>query len=285
MPAFNAGRYIQSAIDSILAQTEADLELIVYDNASADDTEAVCRAAADRDPRVRYHRNPENLGAAENYNLVLKAARGRYFRWCSSNDLCHPEFLRSCVDRLEEQQDAVLAYPDTWIFSSDPAAGTPFVDSLALDDDDPVVRFTRFLDGVRLNNLINGVCRTEVLRNVPPIRVYFGSDLVTAAALTFHGKLVRVPFPYFYRRMDEHSATRLVGEEAARRHYDPAGRKRMVFQTFRLYAGYLGAAASAPLPSRVRARLCGAVLRRMVWARHGLAQDAWQSLARLARRG
>jgi glycosyltransferase involved in cell wall biosynthesis len=284
MPAYNAARHIESAINAILAQTISDLELIIYDNASTDGTEDLCRKAAAEDSRVRYFRNKKNLGAAENYNLTLRAARGRYFKWSSSNDLCHPEFLRACVSALETDEKAVIAYPRTRVFTDDPEVGELYPDHLGLEVDDPVIRFIRFVDGVALNNIMNGVCRTEALRRVPPIKTYVGSDQVTLAAMTLLGKVVEIPEEYFYRRMDANSVMRIAGDDALARHYDPSGKKLLIFQLWRLHLEYIHAAIDSPLSVRRKTPLVGSLLRRMIWGRNKLWRDATASVRQIARR-
>jgi len=87
MPVFNGERFIGRSIKSILAQTLGDFELIIFDNASTDGTEDICRGFAKTDPRVRYTRNASNLGADPNYNLCLGDAKGRYFKWAAHDDL------------------------------------------------------------------------------------------------------------------------------------------------------------------------------------------------------
>ena len=77
LPVFNGADYLAEAVTSILGQTYQDFELLIQDNASTDHTETICREFARRDPRVSYVRNPENLGAIPNYNLVFERARGR----------------------------------------------------------------------------------------------------------------------------------------------------------------------------------------------------------------
>jgi len=284
MPAFNAERHIEEAIDSILDQSLSDLELIIFDNASTDGTEDLCRQAAARDPRVRYFRNENNLGSPTNYNLTLREARGRYFKWASSNDVCHPEFLRKCVSALEADDTAVIACPRTRLFIDDPAAGEPYPENFNDDSVQPWTRFIKYVDGVGLNNLMNGVCRTEVLRKVPPIMPFIGSDQVTTAAMTLHGRVIIVPDEYFYRRMDAHSSARLGGKEALRRHYDPTGRKRLLFPTWRLYFEYIKAVNSSPLSIPRRALLTGMLFRRMIWGRNKLWRDATTSFRQLATR-
>ena len=100
IPVYNGGRFIKEAIDSILAQTFEDFELILSDNASTDETEEICKEYATLDRRIRYYRNEENLGAAKNYNRVFELSNGEYFKWASHDDLCAPEYLERCIAAL-----------------------------------------------------------------------------------------------------------------------------------------------------------------------------------------
>jgi glycosyltransferase involved in cell wall biosynthesis len=87
MPAYNAAPWIGASIESILGQSFRDFELVISDNASTDATFAICQRYASADARVRVIANPHNIGANRNYVAVLRASRGRYFKWASSNDL------------------------------------------------------------------------------------------------------------------------------------------------------------------------------------------------------
>ena len=86
MPVYNGEKYIREALDSLLAQTFTDFELIISDNASTDDTGVICREYAARDPRVRYVRQSENRGAMANFQPVLDKARDEYFMWAAANN-------------------------------------------------------------------------------------------------------------------------------------------------------------------------------------------------------
>jgi len=284
MPAYNAEQWIGSAIESILGQSLSELELIISDNGSTDRTVAVCERYVASDDRVRLIRNERNLGAAANYNRTFREATAPLFKWASANDLCHPEFLSACVRVLDERPDVVLVYPSTVIFSDDPEQGELYREGIDLDDDDPVRRFLRFYGGVGLNNAMNGVIRAAALKRVPLHKPYLGSDLVTTAALTLHGKFVKLPEPYFYRRMNAASATKLRGEEATLAHFDPDGSRLMVFQLWRKQYEYLGAALRGPQPALRRARLVLNLLRRMLRIRQQLWSDLTESTRRLAAR-
>ena len=90
IPVFNGERFLAETIESILAQTFKDFEIVISDNASTDRTEEICRSYAARDPRIRYNRNDTNRGAAWNHNRVFELARGEYFKWQSHDDFCAP---------------------------------------------------------------------------------------------------------------------------------------------------------------------------------------------------
>src|SRR3954451_4044582 len=78
MPVRNGQKYIREAIDSIIAQTFTDWELVICDNASTDSTEQIVREYAARDSRVRYHKNEKDIGPAGNHNRTFELSRGEY---------------------------------------------------------------------------------------------------------------------------------------------------------------------------------------------------------------
>ncbi len=109
MPVYNGAETLPAALDSLLAQTYTDFEVLINDNASTDATEAICRAYAARDSRIRYERNSANLGAAGNFNRVFERARGAYFKWFACDDLLAPDYLAECVAALEHLQASASA--------------------------------------------------------------------------------------------------------------------------------------------------------------------------------
>ena len=111
LPVYNGARYLRDAVDSLLAQTMSDFELILADNASIDETPLICAEYAARDPRVRVVRNMNNIGASGNFNLVLDLARAPLFKWAAYDDLCEPALLEACVAWLDRDPDLLLAYP------------------------------------------------------------------------------------------------------------------------------------------------------------------------------
>lgn len=107
IPAYNAARFIDEAVRSVLEQTFDDFELVVVDDASGDGT--VERIEAYRDNRIRIFRNPENIGAAANWNRAVGLARGRFVKILCSDDVLRPGALSRQVKILEAHPGVALA--------------------------------------------------------------------------------------------------------------------------------------------------------------------------------
>jgi glycosyltransferase involved in cell wall biosynthesis len=100
LPVYNGEKYVREAIDSLLAQSLTDFELLISDNASTDDTRRICEAYARRDSRVRYLRQPENIGAGRNFEFVLDNARGKFFMWAAHDDAWAANWLEVLVSAI-----------------------------------------------------------------------------------------------------------------------------------------------------------------------------------------
>ncbi len=266
MPVYNGARWLSTSIESILAQSFTDFELIISDNASTDETKAICEQLARTDARVSYYRNSQNVGASDNYNLVFAKARGDYFKWASCNDFCMPKFLEKCVRVLDEDQSIALAYPRTALFTEHIEEAEPYDDNLCLLSNDPCQRFVEFLERVQLNNVTNGVIRSKLLAKTPLVKNYYSSDTVLMAELSLHGKFFELPETLFYRRMDEASATKLKTEIEVRKHWNP-DLKPVLLSNTREILQYFGAIRRATLTLKQRVRLNGHMLRQTFWAR------------------
>lgn len=107
---FNGERHIRGAIESLLAQTFTDFELIISDNCSTDGTLAICQGYATRDPRVRVSSRPANLGMGRNVEFVLQAGSGEFIMWACDDDRWHPDFVASGVRSLDADSTAVAVF-------------------------------------------------------------------------------------------------------------------------------------------------------------------------------
>ena len=105
IPAYNYGRFLPRAIDSVLAQEYRDFELIVVDNASEDDTPAVLARYGER---IRAHRNERNVGLFGNFARCLELARGEHVKFLAADDWLHPAYLGEAVALLAAHPSAAI---------------------------------------------------------------------------------------------------------------------------------------------------------------------------------
>lgn len=108
MPAYQAERYIEEAIQSVLSQTCSDWELIVIDDCSSDNTEQIVKNYTKKNPKIHYYRNEINLGAAETRNFGVSVAAGEWIAYLDSDDCWHPEKLQRQLETAEKKQAELL---------------------------------------------------------------------------------------------------------------------------------------------------------------------------------
>ena len=93
VPNYNYVQYVATAVDSALAQTYPNFEVVVCDNRSTDGAWELLNERYGDDPRVRLHQNETNIGMARNFDRLLELARGRYVMCLSSDDFLYPSHL------------------------------------------------------------------------------------------------------------------------------------------------------------------------------------------------
>lgn len=104
----NGGYLFQTMLDSILSQRFQNFELIVLDNASTDQTEAIGKSYASKDGRIRYYRHTEVQQELSNRNRILNLATGIYFRFITFEEAVIPHFLEHYVELMRDSRGAFL---------------------------------------------------------------------------------------------------------------------------------------------------------------------------------
>jgi glycosyltransferase involved in cell wall biosynthesis len=260
LPVYNGARYLAEAVDSLLAQTLEDFELIISDNASTDQTEQICRAYAERDPRIRYVRADGNHGLLWNFRRVLELARSTHFKWMAHDDMCAPEFLRRCVQELDTDPDVVLCAPTTVDVNEHGNLIRTYHWPARTDSPDVRERFHDILRD-RYAHPFFGVIRTAVVRELDLSRPCLAFDKVVLAELALRGRLRVVDDPLQLHREHASRSMRVHGHRAAARlaTFDPARANRiplpLLWQALETYKGL----RRAPLPAATRRR-CAAMI-------------------------
>jgi len=157
MPIFNDEKYMSKALDDLLAQTFADFELIISDNGSTDKTEEICRRYEAKDKRIRYHRQPRNVGPQANFTFLLRQARGEFFMWAASDDRWDKDFIRILLDALRRDENYVTAF---CLFRY-------------IDEDDSTVGGTQRFD-FSGNNALRRIVKFNLVSNVGKDAFFYG---------------------------------------------------------------------------------------------------------------
>lgn len=198
MPVYNAAQYLRPAIDSLLAQTFTDFELIISDNASTDETDAICKQYEAQDSRVKYIKQAKNKGGLANFNVVLNAAHGDYFMWAAGDDVWDSRWIERLLSNFT---------PQTAISFGATATTDEHLNVLKLHTKYRYMMpralrlLAYFLTPERgKGNLIHGLMRRELIQSVGFV-LFNGCTAGTGAGEDFH--LVFKLIEYGHVRVDE----------------------------------------------------------------------------------
>ena len=263
IPVYNGENYLADTLDSILSQTFEDFEVLITDNASTDGTEAICRAYAERDPRVRYHRQPKNLGAAPNYNDVFHRSHSEYFKWSAHDDLIEPAFLEECVSVLDTRPDVVVAFTMFDSINSEgvridigkarPGLASPEVSTRVRTAIYP------YRQGGASDAAIFGLMRRSALDRTRLHGSYTGSDRTILMELALLGPFFQVPERLFLNRDHPARSIRIARGANKRGHhreawFDTQRAGLIVFPNWRRLREFVEAIVRAPITAVEKSR-------------------------------
>jgi glycosyltransferase involved in cell wall biosynthesis len=170
-------QYLPEALESLLAQDEPDIEIIISDNASDDGTEEYCRSIAASDARVRYTRAETNQGAAANFQHVLELSTTPFFAWAAHDDVYAPDFVSSCLRVLEQRPESGLCVPAHRVIDETGAFLYTKLEPRGLASSDLETRLRAHM--WRIGRLtLYGVWRRDVLTRIGPPLPVWGSDVL-----------------------------------------------------------------------------------------------------------
>lgn len=113
LPVYNGERYLKESIDSIISQTYQNWELIIVDDCSSDNSPVIAKHYEEKDNRIKYYRNEQNIKLPRSLNKGFSIAKGNYLTWTSDDNMYLPEALSRMVNELEKNQvDFVFATCD-----------------------------------------------------------------------------------------------------------------------------------------------------------------------------
>ena len=199
MPVYNEEKYLRETLDSILAQTFMDFLLVISDNASTDSTGDICREYAERDSRIQYSRNLENIGSIKNLEHTLNECSENLILYASGHDQWAANFLEECIAYYQQNPDTILVYAKgLWLEQSGETGETL---GLCFDTtgQSQEARFCNVMRNIE-PYAIYGLYKRDAIKKVFPIRNSLGPDLLILAELALIGTFGCVKSTSFHMR-------------------------------------------------------------------------------------
>jgi glycosyltransferase involved in cell wall biosynthesis len=197
VPTYNGGKKILAAITSVLTQHYPNIEIIISDNCSSDDTSAVCFALAQENSSVRYFKQHQNIGLMPNFEFVRDQARGDYFMWLSDDDALEPRILPKYVDFLVKHPDYALVSGQIkhWIGNRPVFCERNF----NMEQNLAMLRMLNFYFKVVYGSIFYGLMKMELARQIP-LTDRIGDDWHFVASIAYLGKIKNLDCIGYHKR-------------------------------------------------------------------------------------
>lgn len=118
IPCYNQGQYVKEAIESALVQTYKNLEIIVVDDASSDNSRELIENYTNQNENIKFIKNSKNQGASYSRNIAIENACGEYILPLDADDKIHPSYVEKAVKILEENHKIGIVYCDAELFGA-----------------------------------------------------------------------------------------------------------------------------------------------------------------------
>ncbi len=217
IPMYNNERFIQETIESILAQSFTDFELLIYDDHSSDSSYEI--AASFTDPRIRLFRNPENLGPEGNWNKAISKVRGRYVKLVCGDDILFPQCLEKQVAVFDDPRSGGVSLVSSQRTIIDPEGKTlikkvNFVDGGRKEPVEVIRKMVRMGTNI-IGEPVCGLYPAELIAKTSGYSalVPYTIDLDFWIQVLRHGDLFVIDEPLCAFRISDRSWSSRIGEQ------------------------------------------------------------------------
>jgi glycosyltransferase involved in cell wall biosynthesis len=198
IPAYNRPESLERAVRSALDQTQPNLEVVISDDASTDvEVTHVGRRLSADDSRVRYIRQPLNLGHDRNYQRVLELAEGRYFMWLSDDDWLDTGYVERCLSALQADDGLAIVWGAARYYRD----GENVIDERPMDlgARRPGLRVVSYFARVSVNGPLFGLMRRSDLLAAGGFPEVPAGDWLLVARMAARGRVLTVRDVHLHR--------------------------------------------------------------------------------------
>lgn len=197
VPTYNRATLLKRSVESALAQDYSNLEVVISDNASSDETQFMCDEFCRLDNRVQYVRQSTNRGIAANHISAFKHSRGEYYMVLGDDDWIDPSYVSTCMNVLLAKPEFALVCGKPFLYQSGHPLHEGVVTTLLQDSGSK--RVLAYYRDVFDNVPFYGISRRALLSTVPPMRDTLAGDWFYIASLAFLGKIKTVETTSVYK--------------------------------------------------------------------------------------
>ena len=194
---YNRRRMLEDALKSAREQTYKNIEILIGDNCSEDDTENFCTEQTKTDSRIKYFRHSENIGMVGNANFLLDRVSGEYFIFLNDDDWLDSDYVEKCINYIIDKPDYSMVCPSTVLYQNryadDKVASVKKCHITRLNSNNIIKRLTNYLINQDELEMSSGCFRTSVLKLIKKtegqyIRDRYNEDIVLEMKFLAAGK-------------------------------------------------------------------------------------------------
>lgn len=205
VPTYNRATQLRRALDSIVNQTYSNLKVLISDNASEDDTAAVCSEFCDADSRITYFRQEVNITPVPNFTWLLTHADTEFVLMVADDDWLGLDYVERCLAMMDS--DPALAIVTGVNHYDVEDSRHRLARNLQLTESSASLRVLRYLRGRWSSTAFYGLLRTSAVKPALPIPNVMGADWIFIAAVLFAGKAVTTEQTHLHREQGGASAS------------------------------------------------------------------------------
>lgn len=205
IPAYNRSQKLEKAINTLLSSTYRNLEIIISDNASTDETPRVCAELMALDSRIKYFQQKINFGPVNNFQFARSKASGKYFMWHCDDDFLDVNYIEKCVNALENDPGLIVA-SGLGAYYTNRGSLDHYGNVIDCKSESPFIRVVRYIWGVGENSIFYGVYSENKVRAIPFPNI-LGVDWAWMIGVLLKGRGVIVPGIYMHREYESSTSS------------------------------------------------------------------------------
>lgn len=187
VPVYNSQETILRALSSLLKQSYKNIEIIVSDNLSSDNTTSIIKLLSESDKRINHYIQKKNIGQMPNFQFVLEKSKGEYFFWCSGDDYWDDSFIEKGINFFKSNNDYAAVFCNFHLMNN---KNNKIIQSFSPPSFNESSSFKRVVSSLNIihPNLMYAIFKTKTLKEIGGILPFNYNDVYLISKISSIGK-------------------------------------------------------------------------------------------------